>query len=204
MATYQSLRKQGTPVKLLWQSWGHSNSTPAPGELDEVTPQNSYEGQVVLGWFDHYLKGTGAAPKLDFSYFRPWVTYTGIATPAYASSSAYPAAAATRLYLGSALGKTKPDQPVDPDVRRADRAGELLRDLRRRQRSRQRVDAVRRAGDVRVLEQRTAHVERRRRRNPQLSVVVSSPTAASAGPGWRSSPSCTTSAPPARSPSSTS
>ncbi len=108
VATYQSLRKQGTPAKLLWQSWGHSNSTPAPGELDMAHPQDSYEGRVVLGWFDHYLKGTAAAPKLDFSYFRPWVSYTGIATPAYATAPSYPVGAAHRLYLGSGLATTKP------------------------------------------------------------------------------------------------
>ncbi len=108
VATYQSLRRQGTPVKLLWQSWGHSNSTPAPGELDEVNPQNSYEGQVVLGWFDHYLKGSGGAPRLDFSYFRPWVAYTGIATPAYASANAFPVGATNRLYLGSGLTGAPP------------------------------------------------------------------------------------------------
>lgn len=108
VATYQSLRRQGTPVKLLWQSWGHSNSTPAPGELDEVNPQDSYEGQVVLGWFDHYLKGSGSAPRLGFSYFRPWVAYTGIATPAYASANAFPVGARNRLYLGSGLAAAPP------------------------------------------------------------------------------------------------
>ncbi len=33
-ATYAQLKAQGTPVKMVWQSWGHSGSTPAPGELD--------------------------------------------------------------------------------------------------------------------------------------------------------------------------
>jgi predicted acyl esterase len=108
VATYQSLRKQGTPAKLIWQSWGHSNSTPAPGELDMAHPQNSYEGQVVLAWFGHYLKGVGATPKQDFSYFRPWVGYTGIATPAYATTSSFPAAAAKRLYFGSGLSSGRP------------------------------------------------------------------------------------------------
>ena len=108
VATYQSLRKQGTPAKLLWQSWGHSNSTPAPGELDLAHPQDSYEGRVVLAWFGHYLKGVGPAPKQDFSYFRPWVSYTGIATPAYATAPSYPAAAAKRLFLGTGLTATRP------------------------------------------------------------------------------------------------
>ncbi|MCW2548737.1 MAG: transporter ATP-binding protein, partial [Mycobacterium sp.] len=108
VATYQSLRRQGTPVKLLWQSWGHSNSTPAPGELDMAHPQDSYEGQVVLSWFGYYLKGAGSPPKQDFSYFRPWVSYTGLATPAYATTSSYPVAVPQRLYLGSGLSAARP------------------------------------------------------------------------------------------------
>ncbi|MEA2457206.1 MAG: hypothetical protein QOC95_178, partial [Thermoleophilaceae bacterium] len=31
VATYRSLKSQGTPVKMIWQSWGHSTSDPAPG-----------------------------------------------------------------------------------------------------------------------------------------------------------------------------
>ena len=34
-ATYRGLQAQGTPVQLIWQSWGHSlGGNPAPGELD--------------------------------------------------------------------------------------------------------------------------------------------------------------------------
>ncbi len=50
VSTYQSLRQQGTPVKMVWQSWGHSQSTPAP--------------------------------SLDFTFFRPLVSYTGDAAAA--------------------------------------------------------------------------------------------------------------------------
>ena len=38
-ATYQALKAQGTPVKMIWHSWGHSNGTPAPGELSLDRPQ---------------------------------------------------------------------------------------------------------------------------------------------------------------------
>ena len=34
IATYASLKAQGTPVKMVWQSWGHSGSSPVAGELD--------------------------------------------------------------------------------------------------------------------------------------------------------------------------
>ena len=30
VATYRSLQAQKTPVKMIWQSWGHSDSTPGP------------------------------------------------------------------------------------------------------------------------------------------------------------------------------
>lgn len=72
MATYQSLKKQGTPVALEWQSWGHSRSKPVPGELDQRHPGASYQGKQILGWFAHYLKGATSQPVPDFSYFRDW------------------------------------------------------------------------------------------------------------------------------------
>jgi len=100
ITTYRSLRAQGTPVKMVWQSWGHSNSTPAPGELGDgdggYSPTDAAgnltaEGRMVEQWFDHYLAGTAPAPALDFSYFRDWVPYTGDATPAFGRAKAYPA-----------------------------------------------------------------------------------------------------------------
>jgi ABC-2 type transport system ATP-binding protein len=72
VATYQRLRKQGTPVALEWQSWGHSHSAPVPGELDQRHPGASYQGQQVLAWFAHYLKGASSQPVPSFSYFRNW------------------------------------------------------------------------------------------------------------------------------------
>ncbi len=99
VATYAALRARAVPVKLLWQSWGHSSGTPAPGELDLANPTASYEGGVFAQWFDYYLKGAGSAPALDFSYFRDWVAYSGDAAPAYASAPAYPIGARKKLYL---------------------------------------------------------------------------------------------------------
>ena len=59
VATYTALREQGTPVSLVWQSWGHSDSSPVAGELDLRHPADSYEGRQALAWFDHYVRGTG-------------------------------------------------------------------------------------------------------------------------------------------------
>jgi predicted acyl esterase len=98
-ATYEALREQGTPVKMIWQSWGHSHSTPAPGELGDGSGGYSfydsaghitYEGQTVQEWFAHYLKGSPATPSLDFTFFRPWVSYTGDAAQAYGRAASYP------------------------------------------------------------------------------------------------------------------
>ena len=83
-ATYRALLAQKTPVKMIWQSWGHSQSTPAPGELllSSPDPAAQYETARFSAWFDHYLKGTtSASTGPNFAYFRPWVSYTGIATP---------------------------------------------------------------------------------------------------------------------------
>ncbi|HMJ32768.1 MAG TPA: CocE/NonD family hydrolase [Baekduia sp.] len=108
IATYQTLRGQGTPVKMVWQSWGHSHSAPAPGELGDgdggYSPVDAdgnltAEGRVVEEWFDHYLGGTGPAPAMDFTYFRDWVSYSGDATPAFGRADAYPAGKDRRMLL---------------------------------------------------------------------------------------------------------
>ena len=99
VATYRSLKAQGTPVKMIWQSWGHSTSDPAPGEFTYKDPEASYETRTFLQWFDHYLAGAAPAPALDFTYFRDWVSYKGDATAAYAESNAYPVGNAKQLFL---------------------------------------------------------------------------------------------------------
>jgi predicted acyl esterase len=99
IATYRSLRAQNVPVKMIWQSWGHSSGTPAPGEEDFTNPGNSYEVRTFLQWFDHYLADAPSGPPLDVTYFRDWVSYNGDATAAYARADAYPFAATSRLYL---------------------------------------------------------------------------------------------------------
>ena len=58
----------------------------------------------IADWLDHYLKGTAVDTGPEFSYFRDWVSYTGIATPAYADSATYPVGSPTSYYLsGSKL-----------------------------------------------------------------------------------------------------
>jgi ABC-2 type transport system ATP-binding protein len=114
VATYTALRHQGTPVKLMWQSWGHSGSTPAPGELSWTAPETSVQGRAFLGWFDHYLRGRGPAPALDFSYFRDWTRYSGDAAPAYASAPAYPVGRTASLYLSGTSSLVASRRAVRP------------------------------------------------------------------------------------------
>ncbi|MBC7633755.1 alpha/beta fold hydrolase [Aeromicrobium sp.] len=101
VATYQALKNQGTPVKMIWQKWGHSDSKPAPGEIDlaDPNPSTQYETKRIADWFEHYLKDTSASTGPTFAYFRDWITYSGIATPAYATSPTYPVGTARKLYL---------------------------------------------------------------------------------------------------------
>jgi X-Pro dipeptidyl-peptidase (S15 family)/X-Pro dipeptidyl-peptidase C-terminal non-catalytic domain len=101
VATYQALAAQDTPVKMIWQSWGHSGLTPAPGELDLTNPDpaTQYEAARVASWFGQYLKNGPADCYPAFTYFRDWVKYTGIATPAYGSASSYPVGTPRTFYL---------------------------------------------------------------------------------------------------------
>jgi ABC-2 type transport system ATP-binding protein len=91
-ATYQALRAQHTPVKMIWQSWGHSGATPAPGEisLSSPDPSTQYETARIADWFAHYLQDQPVSTGPRFSYFRDWISYTGSAAPAYATAANYP------------------------------------------------------------------------------------------------------------------
>ncbi|HCT76522.1 MAG TPA: hypothetical protein DGG94_16240 [Micromonosporaceae bacterium] len=100
-ATYRGLAERGVPVAMIWQSWGHSRGTPAPGELD-MSPDGlhtSYLGRRFLAWFDHHLKDLPVDTGPGFAYFRDWVSYSGDAQPAYAAEDAYPVGRAQPLYL---------------------------------------------------------------------------------------------------------
>jgi predicted acyl esterase len=98
IATYSALEARGVPVKMVWQKWGHSDSKPAPGELDaRLAPSASYLGQMYADWFDHWLLGKGPVPSLDTEYFRDYVKGTGKAL--YGSAPGYPVAPTEQLYL---------------------------------------------------------------------------------------------------------
>ncbi len=105
VANYKALKKQGTVAKMIWFNGGHSGPA-APGELNSGNPDVAKEhvSKSIANWFDHYLKGSKVSTGPEFSYFRDWITYKGIATPAYGTAKAYPVGAATKYYLsGSKL-----------------------------------------------------------------------------------------------------
>ncbi|WP_027942631.1 S15 peptidase family protein [Amycolatopsis taiwanensis] len=111
IATYQALKAQGNPVKLVWQSWGHSGG-PAPGEIDpdNIDPATQYEAARMVAWFNQYLKNGPVDTSPEFTYFRDWVSYNGIATPAYGSAPQYPVGTTSTLYLS---GKNLVRSPAD-------------------------------------------------------------------------------------------
>lgn len=99
--TYRELRSEGTPVKMIWQSWGHSTSTPARGEWsDGADLPKTYEGQRVLAWFAHYLKGEDVSTGPTFAYYRDYVPFHGNGpdTVQYATASHFPVGKMTTFY----------------------------------------------------------------------------------------------------------
>jgi predicted acyl esterase len=89
VATYTALRHQHTPVKMVWQSWGHSDPTSPAGETAVLN-------RIDSGWFRYYLKHKGPKPALNFSFYRPWVSH---AAKAFASAPRYPIGTMRRMYL---------------------------------------------------------------------------------------------------------
>jgi predicted acyl esterase len=96
-ATYTALKKRHVPVKMMWQSWGHSNGGARPHEFDLGDPMSTYQGRVLVQWFDHFLKGKGARPAMDFSYYQDWRD-NGDARTAYRTVPSYPLPGTTTLY----------------------------------------------------------------------------------------------------------
>ena len=85
IATYQALRRQHTPVALMWRYNGHSGGTPSAAGA-------SYEANRIQAWFDHYLKGSTASTGPAFAYYQDW-------SGTVATAASYPVGAPRRLYL---------------------------------------------------------------------------------------------------------
>ncbi|MEO6503026.1 MAG: CocE/NonD family hydrolase [Jatrophihabitantaceae bacterium] len=85
IATYQALRRQHTPVALLWRYNGHSGGTPSAAGV-------AYEERRVQDWLDHYLKGADVSTGPGFAYYQDWSGTT-------ATAAGYPVGKPRRLYL---------------------------------------------------------------------------------------------------------
>jgi ABC-2 type transport system ATP-binding protein len=112
-ATYTALRRQGTPVQMVWNSGGHGGYDSLPGECDVYgrgTGGTDYRGLDdcylslrTLGFFDHWLKGRPDNSP-GFSWYRDWVAYKGSgATNQYGDAPSFPLTA-TRTYTLSGTG----------------------------------------------------------------------------------------------------
>ncbi len=85
VATYQALRRQHTPVALMWRYNGHSGGTPSAAGA-------AYEASRIQAWFDHYLKGSAVSTGPAFAYYQDW-------SGTVATASGYPVGKPRRLYL---------------------------------------------------------------------------------------------------------
>jgi predicted acyl esterase len=117
VATYTGLAKQGTPVALQWQSWGHSHMSPAPGEYDQGDLAGTYEGQQLLAWLGHWLEHDSSTAQSGFSYFRDWAhPATGgteaDAAAAYATAPSPTAVASPRTFYLSGSDRGGATLPV--------------------------------------------------------------------------------------------
>lgn len=100
VANMHELEANHSPVKLVIQSWGHSNDiTPAPGELSYAPGTNAYETILIDDWYDKYLRHENVSTGPQVEYFRPWVHYTGTAAPAYGTWPTWPVGHVETLYL---------------------------------------------------------------------------------------------------------
>lgn len=124
-ATFTALREKGTEVSMIWQQWGHGRLTHTPGDYDaqRPDPQSQYIPMRILAWLDHHLRGVPADAGPTFSYFRPWVPYNGIATPAYGASDTFPVGVDTVMRLSGGNALVPDAGAVTPDVQTFSTAG---------------------------------------------------------------------------------
>ncbi len=119
VATYQALKKQKVPTKLVWVNGGHSGPM-APGEIDfgNPNPATQHIAKRAIDWFDHYLKGSSVSTGPEFTYFRDWVSYNkaGSAAAAYASATAFPVGTATKYYLSAGKQLVSSTAAIKPET----------------------------------------------------------------------------------------
>ncbi len=104
VATYDALREQGVPVKMLWRSSGHSGGGIGKSEWSASELEGSYESRAALNWFRYHLMRKGRPPALDFAFFTDWIKYEQGKDAAHAVGVApgYPAGSDRAFYLSGA------------------------------------------------------------------------------------------------------
>lgn len=119
LATYRGLSAKGVPTAMIWFSGGHSG-TPAAGDYSSTTPNpdTQYVTQRAVGWLDHYLKGSGPGTGPRFAYYRDWIDYRGIATPAYATAGSVDVGSRAQYALSGATGLVPSATPPQPGTAR--------------------------------------------------------------------------------------
>ena len=86
VATYLALRRNGVPVKMIWNSGGHGGYNALPGECevygggtggaDYKELDDCYLTLRTLAFMDNALRGT-PDPSPGFTFYRDWVPYSG-------------------------------------------------------------------------------------------------------------------------------
>jgi predicted acyl esterase len=84
-ATYRALKRQGTPVGMIWNWGGHGGYTSQPGEceaydgIDRTVKEmdRCYLPLRALGWMNHFLRGKKSGRGPAFAYHRDWKQYSG-------------------------------------------------------------------------------------------------------------------------------
>jgi ABC-2 type transport system ATP-binding protein len=109
-ATYTALRRNGVPVKMIWNSGGHGGYNSLPGECevyggghggtDFKGLDDCYLTLRTLAFLDSALRGT-PDPSPGFSFYRDWVPYggSGADDEQYGDAPAFPVAGATTFAL---------------------------------------------------------------------------------------------------------
>src|SRR3954464_11203099 len=110
VATYTALRRNGVPVKMIWNSGGHGGYDSLPGECDvygrgtggsDFTGlDDCYLSLRTLTFLDSALRGIPDRSP-GFTFFRDWVPYGGKGAndEQYGDAPAFPVARATTFRL---------------------------------------------------------------------------------------------------------
>ena len=121
VSTYTALRRNGVPVKMIWNSGGHGGYDSLPGECDVYGRgtggadfrglDDCYLTLRTLAFFDEALRGI-ADPSPGFTFYRDWVKYagTGANDEQYGAAPAFPLPPSTTFTLSgsNALVTTGP------------------------------------------------------------------------------------------------